>query len=496
MTPTVSFCFNPNCSHPTDPDNAFLDQCRHCQTPLVLAGRFRGVRKLGQSPSALTVEVQELASSAIRVCKLLVSNHPKARELFAQEAFVLRKIHHPGIPTLIQDGYFLLHEMGFLHNRPCLVMEKIEGQSLSQWIVDHPTLSSQQAYSWLKQLIEILQQLHNQDFFHRDIKPSNILLKPDGQLVLIDFGATRQVTDTYLGKVGVGQDITCIGTPGYMPPEQMEGNALPQSDFYALGRTFIHLLTGKHPLELPKDMDTGALLWQDLAPQATSALTQLLNSMVAVAPGQRPQNIYVLRQQLERSQLEDSNPTALLPRSLGDGQHAIQPARSLLKRPLTWIISLPAVLIGGGILTAFYFIPSRNPVNPESATTNQQARSVACQNRDCIGRDPIDNDCDQDMRTITSNTGNIRKSKNYLSAYRLELRYSQACAATWSKTEAPAGSTQYVEDRAGNKYGSAIIPVDEFDEHYADMGPGRDIEIRACVEPPKDPRTCTSFVKL
>lgn len=495
MSATASYCFNPTCSCPADPENAHLDQCRHCQTPLVLAGRFRGIQKLGQSTSALTAEVQELGSSAPRVCKLFIGNHPKARELFAQEAFVLRKIHHPGIPQLVQDGYFLLRELGFLHNRPCLVMEKVEGQSLSQWIEEHPPISSQQAYDWLQQLTLILQKLHDQDFFHRDIKPSNILLTPEGQLMLIDFGATRQVTETYLSKIGVGQDITCIGTPGYMPLEQMEGNALPQSDFYALGRTLIHLLTGKHPLELPKDMDTGALLWHDLAPHATPALTQLLDTMIAAAPGRRPQRISVLIQQLEQSQLEDSTP-AQLQRSSVNGHQSEQKGGQLFKRPLKWIVSIASVLSMGGVLTAFYLNSSQNQENLESSNTNQQLTAVACQNRDCIGRDPIDNGCDQDMRTITSNTGNIRKSKNYLSAYRLELRYSQACVATWSKTEAPAGSNQYVEDRAGNKYGSAVIPVDEFKEHYADMGPGRGIEVRACVEPPKDSRTCTSFVKL
>ncbi|WP_299408925.1 protein kinase [Acaryochloris sp. IP29b_bin.148] len=493
MTSTASYCFNPACPQPADPENAHLEQCRHCQTPLVLAGRFRGIQKLGQSTSALTVEVQELGLPTTRVCKLFIGNHPKARELFAQEAFVLRKIHHPGIPQLVQDGYFLLRELGFLHNRPCLVMEKVAGQSLSQWIQEYPPISAQQAYDWLQQLSLILQKLHDQDFFHRDIKPSNILLTPEGQLVLIDFGATRQVTETYLGKVGVGQDITCIGTPGYMPPEQMEGNALPQSDVYALGRTIIHLLTGKHPLELPKDMDTGALLWQDLAPYTTPALTQLLDQLIAAAPGRRPPTVSVLIQQVEQSQLEDATPAPL---SWGAKNGRQQPGRQLLNTPLKWIISMAAVLSMGGILTAFYWNPSPTPVNPESTQTNQQLNAVTCQNQACIGRDPIDNGCDQDMQTITSNTGNIRKSKNYLSAYRLELRYSQACAATWSKTEAPSGSTQYVEDRAGNQYGSAVIPVDEFTEHYADMGPGRDIEIRACVEPRNNPRTCTSFVKL
>ena len=71
------------------------------------------------------------------------------------------------------------------------------------------------------------------------------MCKPNGQLVLIDFGTAREVSATYFAKVGQGQNVTGIVSPGYTPPEQTNGKAVPQSDFFALGRTFVYLLTGK-----------------------------------------------------------------------------------------------------------------------------------------------------------------------------------------------------------------------------------------------------------
>jgi serine/threonine protein kinase len=479
---SFSYCFNPDCPQPSDSENADLEYCRHCQTPLVLKKRYRGLRQLGKSELALTLEVQDLETSSSKVCKLLVSHHHKARDLFTQEAYVLRKTAHRGIPKLEEDGYFLISDAGPLQGLPCIVMEHIVGQSLKQWLEqpDRMPLSPQQAQDWLQQLVAILKQLHAQDFFHRDIKPSNILLRPNGQLALIDFGASRQVTDTYLGKVGTGKDITCIGTPGYMPPEQMEGNALPQSDFFALGRTLVHLLTLQHPLALPKDQMTGELQWRQAAPQVPLPLSAIIDGMIKPVPGARPTTAQVLEQQI--LQLEAPPPMPAV-----SGQRRL----AFLKQPLVWV-SLMSV---GSLFVVLRFVPFPAPLEAET-TSIKTTKPVTCQNRDCIGRDPVDNLCDQDMQTLTSNTGNIRKSKDILSAYRIQLRYSKACGATWVKDEAPAGSVHYVEDRAGQRYGSATIPVDEFDEHYADMGPGRDVEIRGCVQPPDNPVTCTSFVKL
>ena len=170
----------------------------------------------------------------------------------------------------------------------CLVMEKIEGINLQQW-VDNPKnklISEKQAIDWLKQLVTILEKLHNKGFIHRDIKPSNIMLKNnDAEIVLIDFDAGRPITQA----VWDGKTLTKIGTDGYIPPEQRRGRAIPQSDFYALGITFVHLLTGKHPHKLENDRDK-TLRWRSSAPQVSKIFADFIDNLMAWYSENRPKN--------------------------------------------------------------------------------------------------------------------------------------------------------------------------------------------------------------
>mgnify|MGYP001799746386 CR=1 FL=1 len=102
--------------------------------------------------------------------------------------------------------------------------------------------------------------------------------------------------------VAVLRDITSVGSPGYTPLEHINGRAVPQSDFYALGRSLVHLLTGQHPIDLPEDDTTGRLIWQDQTSVETW-FAQLLDDMMAPFPGQRPLNGEVLLARLTNPQL-------------------------------------------------------------------------------------------------------------------------------------------------------------------------------------------------
>jgi tetratricopeptide (TPR) repeat protein len=223
----------------------------------------------------------------------------KAISLFKKEAEVLNKLSHPGIPKVEKDAYFTYRQKGKLEPFHCLIMELVEGESLENWMEARKSqpISASLALDWLKQLAEVLKELHQQSYFHRDIKPSNIMLKPDGKLVLIDFGTVRENSLTYLGKIAKGNGVTKIDSPGYTSPEQWEGSAVPQSDFFALGRTFVYLLTGQHPLNF-KDAKTGKLLWRKSAPQVSESLADLIDDLMAPFPGLRPQNATIILQRL------------------------------------------------------------------------------------------------------------------------------------------------------------------------------------------------------
>ena len=107
-------------------------------------------------------------------------------------------------------------------------------------------------------------------------------------MVVIDFGAVREVTETFLHKQEDDVTSTHLYSRGYTPMEQMQGRAVPQSDFFALGRTFVHLLTGCNPLDFSTDFETGALLWRDHAPQVSVALADLIDRLMAPFVAKRP----------------------------------------------------------------------------------------------------------------------------------------------------------------------------------------------------------------
>ncbi|MBD2544930.1 serine/threonine-protein kinase [Planktothricoides raciborskii] len=293
----MSYCINPNCPKPSDPLNANNRICRQCGTELLIAGRYRVTKLLGEGGFAKTYEVDDRGFA--KVLKVLQLKEPKAIALFKQEANVLQKLRHPGIPRVEPQGYFTVKMRASKMSIHCLVMQKIYGQNLEEWLGDRGNypITQEEAIDWLKQMTDILQEVHRWQFFHRDIKPTNIMLQPNGQLALIDFGSVREVTGTYLAKMGVGHRGTVIASKGYAPPEQENGHPVPQSDFFALGRTFVHLLTGKHPLEF-YDPCTDTLQWRNSAPKISPFLADFIDYLISRLPGNRPQNTHVILQQL------------------------------------------------------------------------------------------------------------------------------------------------------------------------------------------------------
>ncbi|MBW4497786.1 MAG: tetratricopeptide repeat protein [Oscillatoria princeps RMCB-10] len=283
------YCINPDCKQRQNPEN--LECCQTCGTSLLIHERYRLLEPLRPLDPRTYTDIFEVDDGGTRrVIKVLKDSSPQLVEGFEREALTLELLAHPGIPKVDLDGYFTFTPSNSTRELHCLVMEKIEGQNLEQWLGKEGPIPSQSlALNWLRQLIEILEQVHKSGFFHRDIKPFNIILKPDGQLVLIDFGSVREMTHTYLAKLKGGLDITAIISGGYTPQEQVDGRALPQSDFYALGRTFVHLLTGKHPSDFPRNPDTGKLIWQDKARHISKPLADFIDDLMAILPADRPQ---------------------------------------------------------------------------------------------------------------------------------------------------------------------------------------------------------------
>ncbi|MEL6460108.1 MAG: RDD family protein [Cyanobacteria bacterium J06621_15] len=293
----MSLCINPLCQKPEDnPDNTLF--CFGCGSELLLEGRYRVTKELGGGGFGKTYEVNETRSNSNKVLKVLINNHPKAVELFQREAEVLKSLNHPGIPKVESDSYFVYFPRSSTQPLHCLIMEKIEGLDLWEYIRQRQQrpIDEKLAIRWLSEVVDILQKVHTQNFFHRDIKPSNIMLRPNGRLALIDFGSAREVTETYIAKQVQGQ-VTGIMTAGYSPPEQMHGQAMQQSDFFALGRTFVFLLTGREPGDF-YNAQTGELKWQEATLGVKPEFASLLDQMMEHVPNLRPTNTQIISQKL------------------------------------------------------------------------------------------------------------------------------------------------------------------------------------------------------
>ncbi len=243
-------CLNPDCSQPINPDhNKF---CQSCRTPLIplLINRFRVLRVLsaegGFGRTYLAEDSQKLNETC--VIKQLAPKQSgtdalkKATELFIEEAKRLQDLgEHPQIPTLF--AYF--EDNGFLY----LVQQFIKGDDLLDELKQKGKYNENQIRELLLDLLPLLKFIHERDIIHRDIKPQNIMRRAsDRKLVLIDFGASKQLTTEVHTQIG-----TQIGSYGYSPLEQIQGGeAYPASDLFALGTTCFHLLTGVNPFKLWK----------------------------------------------------------------------------------------------------------------------------------------------------------------------------------------------------------------------------------------------------
>jgi eukaryotic-like serine/threonine-protein kinase len=295
----MTLCINPHCQNPYNSDQNLF--CQTCGSELLINGRYRILKLLSDKGGfANTYEAID-PHHQTKVIKILTNNHPKAIELFKKEADVLTQLDHPGIPK--GEGaltYFPRDRKVPLH---CLVMEKVEGMDLEEYQKqrDNQPIDQDLAIEWLWQLANILDEVHSHHFFHRDLKPSNIILRPDGQLALIDFGAVRQITATILG----GGQNTGIYTPGYAPPEQEKGYAVQQSDFFALGRTFVYLLTGKAPTDpVIYDHYNNELHWEKLVPNLMPRLVYFINYLMEEKANQRPPDTATLLKEINQIKQE------------------------------------------------------------------------------------------------------------------------------------------------------------------------------------------------
>ncbi len=279
-----------------------------------------------------------------------------ARRLFDTEAQVLYQLGtHDRIPQLL--AYFEENQEFYL------VQEFIEGHDLSQEIIPGKPLSQDQVICLLQEILDILEFVHRQKVIHRDINPRNIIRrKPDDKLVLIDFGAVKQITTQVITPSGKTKFTVAIGTPGYIPSEQAQGNPKFSSDIYALGILGIQALTGLSPEQLEKDADTSEIIWQKHT-SVSEDFAKVLDKMVCYDFRERYRSAGIVLQALNDLNKSQSQTMALSsplsPNPIKNNLKTINKPKKNIVLKFLGIMTL----IGIGIGSSIYIVNAINSAN-------------------------------------------------------------------------------------------------------------------------------------
>jgi serine/threonine protein kinase len=212
-------------------------------------GRYRILQKLGAGGMGAVYLAQDGVMArrvALKVPHFAPEDGPEVIERFYREARVAADVHHPNICPVYDIG-----EVGGIHY---LTMPYLEGSPLSQLIDPDRPWPPTRAAALVCRLASALEVLHTRGLIHRDLKPSNVLVRPDGEPVLLDLGLARSFTDRKQRLTATGR---VLGTPAYMSPEQVvgaQGELGPATDVYSLGVILYELLTGLLPFVGPLEM--------------------------------------------------------------------------------------------------------------------------------------------------------------------------------------------------------------------------------------------------
>ena len=331
----MSYCLNPACQNPQNADSTQF--CLNCGSKLLLRERYRAIKPLGRGGFGRTFLAIDQDKPSKPRCAIKqffplsqgTSSSEKAAELFNREAVRLDELgKHPQIPELL--AHFQQERYQYL------VQEFIEGQNLQEELARTGPFSESQILSLLKDLLPVLQFVHDRSVIHRDIKPPNIIRRRisqtpiiytyptlTGELVLVDFGAAKLVE-------GLRETGTVIGSPEFVAPEQIRGQAVYASDLYSLGVTCIYLLTQISSFDL-FDINQDAWVWRDfLKVPIDPKLSRILDKMIEPSLSRRYKSVAEVLKDLQpptaAAQVPTPTPRAIpVPQRTPVVQNAVPP---------------------------------------------------------------------------------------------------------------------------------------------------------------------------
>jgi serine/threonine-protein kinase len=271
LTPTVG------CRHP----RGGLLFCVDCGYPLQVVqtvADYQLLKVLGEGEVGITYQAWRSGQHLVlKTLNTRWANNAKARDALECEAETLRHLNHPYLPHLLD--FFSIAD------QPYLVMEMISGLNLAQHISAQGPASQEQAIAWVIDLCRILEYLHNftPPIVHRGIKPQSLIRQSrphsSGALALVDFGAIKAIALSHVNPP--------VGSSGYNAPEQLDMDATPALDLYALGPLLVYLVTGQNPISFYFDREQGYRLYAESVPNITPELAEVIDTLTEPRPEHR-----------------------------------------------------------------------------------------------------------------------------------------------------------------------------------------------------------------
>lgn len=251
----------------------------------ILDGKYEILKEIGRGGMSVVYVAMDLRLNKQWAIKEIKDDGSKDTQTLLKglerEANILKKVDHPVLPRIVD----IIQK----DQKVYVVMDYVEGRPLSEVLKEQGAQPQEQVIEWAKQLSSALDYLHSMDppIIYRDMKPSNVMLKPDGNVKLIDFGTAKEY------KIENNADTTALGTRGYAAPEQFgdaQGRGIyntdARTDIYCLGATLYHIVTGMNPCEPPYEIKP-IRQWN---PALSSGLEKILVKCTQPNPNDRYQS--------------------------------------------------------------------------------------------------------------------------------------------------------------------------------------------------------------
>lgn len=262
----------------------------------VIDGKYEVLKQIGKGGmSRVYLAMDRRLNKQWAIKELCRKERDKENEIVVQgliaEAHLMKKLDHPALPRIV--------DIIETNQTIFIVMDYIEGETLQTILKKYGAQDQEMVIEWAKQLCSVLHYLHtrNPAIIYRDMKPGNIMVTPNGNIKLIDFGIAREYKEQKI------QDTVSLGTKGYAAPEQFggKGQTDARTDIYSLGVTLYHLVTGKNPSEPPYQLYP-IRYWN---PSLSAGFEKVIMKCTQLNPKDRYQNCGELMYALENYEKVD-----------------------------------------------------------------------------------------------------------------------------------------------------------------------------------------------